>query len=78
MTETMQSYPEWKIIVWRYVRVFLGGFLVSLPFDQLFLANNDVIISLVRSATIAGVVALGKLLRDELAQDIPAIKRLPF
>jgi len=78
MGETMQVYPQWKIVAWRYARVFIAGFLVSFPFDQMFYAEGDVIVSLLRSACVAGVVALGKALREEFSEDIPLIKKLPI
>jgi hypothetical protein len=71
-----KNYEEWKLVVWRWVRVFLAAFLGSIAIDQLFLGTQDLTASLMKSAVAAGLAALAKLLREEVSNGIT--ERLPI
>ena len=59
------EYPTWKIVAWRYGRVFLAAFIASISVDQLVLGTQDLTTTLARSAVAAGLAAMAKLLREE-------------
>lgn len=67
-------YPEWKKVVWRFIRVFISAFLVS---GSVVLANatpetlstwdnfrNMLVFPFLLAGGIAGINAVGKLIRD--------------
>lgn len=67
-------YPEWKKVIWRFVRVFISSFLFT---GSLVLVNaqpeslsswnnflNTLVVPFAVSGGIAGLNAVGKLLRD--------------
>lgn len=66
-------YPEWKKVVWRFVRVFasaflLTGSLVLINAQQEMLTSwerflNGLVFPFLVSGGIAGINAVGKLLR---------------
>ncbi len=70
------EYPTWKLIIWRYVRVFLAALLGSLAIDQLFLGTQDVVLSVMKSAVAAGIAAIAKLAREELGDNHPIVDKL--
>lgn len=67
-------YPEWKKVIWRFVRIFISSFLFT---GSLVLVNaqpeslaswnsflNTLVVPFAVSGGIAGLNAVGKLLRD--------------
>lgn len=67
-------YPEWKKVIWRFVRIFISSFLFT---GSLVLVNaqpeslsswnsflNTLVVPFAVSGRIAGLNAVGKLLRD--------------
>lgn len=83
-------YPEWKKIAWRFIRVFISSFLFtgslvlinvqpeSLTSGDKFL--NTLILPFFLSGAIAGINAVGKLLRDTLGSEgkNSLVDKLPF
>jgi len=65
-------YPEWKLLLWRFIRVFFAAFLAQLA---LLLPNIEEFSvellwpMLILPAVTAGVVALSKALRDRFGDD---------
>lgn len=68
------EYPEWKKVLWRFGRIFLSAFLFT---GSLVLVNaqpesltswdrflNTLVLPFLLSGGIAGINAVGKLLRD--------------
>jgi hypothetical protein len=68
------SYPEWKKVAWRFVRIFISSFLFT---GSLVLVNaqpqslaswgsiqNTLVMPFLVSGGIAGINAVGKLVRD--------------
>ena len=77
----MESYPQWKIIAWRYSRVFVGAFLVTAGVNWEQVQNPEDILKLaVVPALIAGVVAVGKAIRTYFADNnfSSLLNKLPF
>lgn len=71
------NYAEWKIIAWRYLRVFLAACLASLSVDQFIIATPDLRVTLLKSAVAGGLAALAKYLRE--GKDYSeAITKLPL
>ena len=65
-------YPEWKIILWRFVRVFLAAFIAQLALSLVVLETLTIETlwpTLVLPAVIAGISALGKAIRDKVGDD---------
>ena len=62
------DYPKWKLIAWRYGRVFVGAFLVvaATSWEQVQ-EPQDILKVAVVPALIAGVVAVGKAVRTYFA-----------
>jgi hypothetical protein len=71
------AYPTWKVVAWRYLRVFIAAFLGSLTFDQLLVGGGNVWVSVLKSAFIAGISALFKYLREEF-EDNKVVEKLPL
>ncbi|HCE31002.1 MAG: hypothetical protein UT54_C0003G0024 [Candidatus Daviesbacteria bacterium GW2011_GWB1_39_5] len=83
-------YPEWKKVAWRFIRVFISAFLFtgslvlmnaqpeSLTNEDKFL--NTLIMPFFLSGAIAGINAVGKLLRDLLGSKGKdgLVDKLPF
>jgi hypothetical protein len=81
-----KDYPEWKKRVWGAVRAFFGGFiatlgvmLISVSIDDLqnWDRIKDFVIPVAIAALTAGIVGLGKYLRD-MYPDSPILARLPI
>ena len=83
-------YPEWKKVVWRFVRVFVSSFLFT---GSMVLVNaqpeslaswsnflNTLALPFLLSGGIAGINAVGKLLRDTFGSEYQDsfIDKLPF
>ena len=67
MPRKKMVYPVWKLLVWRYLRVFLSAFLVVLAVSLSDVNNVDNLWELaLYPAIIAGISALGKYLRETL------------
>ena len=61
------QYPEWKILAWRYVRVFTASFLGVFSIDQFLLGGGAIEETLLKSAVAAGISAIFKAFRDEVS-----------
>lgn len=84
------EYPEWKKVLWRFGRIFLSAFLFT---GSLVFVNaqpealtswdkflNSLLLPFFLSGGIAGINAVGKLLRDTFGTEDKdsAIDKLPF
>lgn len=84
------EYPEWKKVLWRFGRTFISAFLFT---GSLILVNaqpealtsfdrflNTLVWPFLLSGGIAGINAVGKLLRDIFGSENKdsAIDKLPF
>jgi len=84
------EYPEWKKVLWRFGRIFLSAFLFT---GSLVLVNaqpesltswdrflNTLVLPFLLSGGIAGINAVGKLLRDTFGSEDKdsVIDKLPF
>lgn len=72
-----EEYPFWKIIVWRYVRVFMAGFVAALSVDLFISGNPDLIVTAIKSAIAGGLAALSLALREDKNKDA-AISKIPM
>lgn len=61
----LAEYPEIKVLLWRTFRVFSATFLTQLGLGILGVTEFDAFKILIVSSFSAGLVALGKSLRDE-------------
>lgn len=83
-------YPEWKKVSWRFARVFVSSFLFT---GSMVLINaqpesltswgnflNTLALPFLLSGGIAGINAVGKLLRDTFGSEYQDsfIDKLPF
>lgn len=83
-------YPEWKKVAWRFIRVFVSSFLFT---GSMVLVNaqpealtswsnflNTLALPFLLSGGIAGINAVGKLLRDTFGSEYQDsfIDKLPF
>ena len=83
-------YPEWKKVLWRFGRVFASAFLFT---GSLVLINtqpealtswnkffNMLVLPFILSGGIAGINAVGKLLRDTFGSEDKnsLVDKLPF
>ena len=65
MAKKTPDYAKWKLVAWRFGRVFLSAFLVTLSVTVQDLQNWESLWPLVLyPAVIAGVSALFKALRE--------------
>lgn len=78
----MNEYPKWKVVTWRFVRVFIASFVVV--FSQ-YLINLQGLPTLegigkvaIIPAFIAGINALGKALREYFENGEEVMKNIPF
>jgi len=83
-------YPEWKKVAWRFLRVFISAFLftgsmvlinaqpVALSSWDKFL--NTLILPFLLAGCVAGLNAVGKLLRDLFGTEDQTglVDKLPF
>lgn len=84
------EYPEWKKVLWRFGRIFISSFLFT---GSLVLVNaqpealtswdrflNTLVLPFILSGGIAGINAVGKLLRDTFGSEDKnsAVDKLPF
>ena len=63
-----QTYPEWKKVAWRFVRVFIATFLVQFGAG---LSTEQTMTALAVSALSASVVAVGKAFRSYIKENHP-------
>lgn len=83
-------YPEWKKVLWRFGRIFLSAFLFTgslvlintqpealTSWDKFF---NMLVLPFFLSGGIAGINAVGKLLRDTFGSEDKdsLVDKLPF
>lgn len=83
-------YPEWKKVTWRFVRIFISAFLFT---GSLILINagteslsswdnflNSLVLPFLISGGIAGINAVGKLLRDLFGSEVKdgLVDKIPF
>ena len=83
-------YPEWKKVLWRFGRIFLSAFLFTgalvlintqpealTSWDKFF---NMLVLPFLLSGGIAGINAVGKLLRDTFGSEDKnsLVDKLPF
>ncbi len=84
------NYPEWRKVAWRFARVFISAFLVT---GSMVLINvgaeaftswenfrNLLAYPFLLSGVVAGVNAIGKLIRDIFGSDDKntLVDKLPF
>jgi hypothetical protein len=84
------EYPEWKKVLWRFGRIFLSSFLFT---GSLVLINaqpealisgekflNTLVLPFFLSGGIAGINAVGKLLREMFGSEDKdsLVDKLPF
>ena len=65
-------YPEWKLLLWRFIRVFFAAFLGQLALSLVILEEltlETLWPAIVLPAVTAGIVALSKALRDRFGDD---------
>lgn len=58
------EYPAWKSSLWRFARVFLSAFVVTLASGLTGTTDINVFKALLIASTTAGISALGKYLRE--------------
>jgi hypothetical protein len=78
-----KTYPVIKLILWRYFRAFISTFLVTLGTQLEVLnitdLNKAVLVSLAVASASAGLQAMGKLIRENWADDMSSlVHKLPF
>lgn len=81
------DYPTYKKVAWRFARVFIATFLITFA-DALTTTSEPtvaIIRAIVLSSLSAGVVAMGKLMREYLGYDTKGeavegslVRKLPF
>jgi hypothetical protein len=83
-------YPEWKKVAWRFLRVFVSAFLftgsmVLINARPEMLSNwsnflNTLVLPFLLAGGVAGLNAVGKLLRDLLGTEDQTglVDKLPF
>ena len=72
-------YPDWKIWLWRFGRVFISVFLVQIGTGIISLENPaDIWKALILPALSGAVTALGKVIRDKFEEDYPLLKKIIF
>lgn len=82
----VKDYPEWKVVLWGAVRAFVAsfiptfGFMLSSVTVENFESKETLIklgISVGLSSLVAGIVGLGKFLRN-VFPDSEVLQKLPF
>lgn len=78
--EVSMEYPKWKIVAWRYVRVFLASFLVSFASGLVGATDFDALMALVVASLTAAIPAVAKLLREEVSggDQTSMVNKLPL
>lgn len=73
----METYPDWKIYSWRFIRTFLATLGVQLLLVSAVLSNTD---KLVIALETAAIVALAKALRDTFSEkdEESVINKIPL
>lgn len=67
MTNAKKDYSQYKILAWRYLRVFMSTFLVSLASGLVGASDITAIKALVIAGIAAGITALAKNFRDQVS-----------
>jgi len=79
---TKEIYPTWKKVAWRFGRVFLFPFMVSIggymASVQRIPTLNELYVMALLPAFFSGVNALGKLIRETYKEDYPIVRKLPI
>ncbi len=58
------EYAKWKLVAWRYLRVFLATFLITVGTNLSSIKNlTDILPLLIVPAITAALVSVGKVLR---------------
>ena len=82
----IKDYPEWKKVLWGALRAFVAsfipvfGFLLTNVTVENFQSKDTLVklaVTVALSSVVAGIVGLGKYLRD-LFPESPVAQRLPF
>ena len=72
-----KSYPNWKIILYRYGRIFVAGFLGTLAMELLTGQTGDLTLAALKAmlvgAVSGGIAATGKSLR--LISEKPIVEK---
>lgn len=71
------EYPAWAKVAWRWVRVFVAGFIASFTVDAFFVGDKDIRLQILQAAITGGIAAVFKALRDGKEYDSP-IHKLPL
>ena len=76
-----KEYPKWKLVLWRFVRVFFVAFLVSFAANVqaikiIGLSGEALFDTMIIPACIAGLVALFKALRVYFGKKYPGLLKL--
>lgn len=79
----MTEYAKWKMVLWRYIRVFMAAFIVQLAvtlpkLDVTTLTLETAIQFCLLPCAIAGISAIGKALRVYLEEGYPKVDKLPL
>lgn len=82
----VKDYPEWKVVLWGALRAFVASFVPTFGFMltsvtvENFQSKETLIklaISVGLASVVAGIVGLGKFLRD-LYPKSEVLQKLPF
>lgn len=83
-TTLQPNYAEWKTVLWRFGRTFVGTFLVTfltfLQTSEITKLNRIFLFSLVISSASAGLAATSKAVREWIGQEdfTKLIYKMPF
>jgi len=73
--------PEWftskLYLLWRFVRIFLAGFVAAFAVEAFFGGAQDVRLQVLQAAITGGIAAVFKGIRDGVADD-SLVKKLPL
>lgn len=65
-------------VIWRYVRVFAAAFVATFSVDQFVSANEDVRMTLLKSAVAAAIAAVFKAWRESDSMGNSMAQKMPL
>ena len=69
--------PVWIPVLWRFVRVFIAGFIGTFSIEFFLRGDVDIRLNILQAAIVGGIAAVFKAIRDKYS-DNSIVNKLPL